>query len=736
MLEKISIQGPATFVDEVVLDNLPEVNFIYGANGSGKTTISNVIMNPSMYDRVSLEWKGGITTRALVYNKQFREQNFAPGVLPGVFTLGKATKEQLNEVENYRDELSRIKEEGIKKKTTLEKLQEDQATLKDEFSREMWKSAKKKYESVFNEAFKGNVKSMESFCDKVLAESDTNISELSDYDILIEESKVLLSQTPLLFVALPDFPDVKIRDIESSSLWQKVIVGSNDVPIAKMIQRLNMSDWVNEGKNYLNDDSDVCPFCQQHTIDAEFKSQLDLFFDQEYLNSLHDLSELIGAYQYASELLLSYMKSLIEAETINVNTKVDVPILRSQYEALYVLLKHNIDLMANKKKEPSRKVELRSTDSALNDIINHIAQANKKIDAHNVVVRNYAKERTALISRIWKFIVTENADSILEYKKKDRGLSKGIANLTTEVNSLRGNYSSVKLKLESANKNVTSIQSSIDEINRSLQSYGFTNFTIVPYDDHYYQVRRPSGEDANGTLSEGEVTFLTFLYFMQLVKGGFTPEEASDDRILVIDDPISSLDNTILFIVSSMIKELLKQVREHKSNVRQVIILTHNVYFHKEVTFVDQRCNIGNDTCFWILRKNKERSYIQRYGKDNPIRGSYELLWDELKTPGNHSIMTIQNTMRKIYETYFRILGRYDDTKVLSSFPDVQEKEICRSLLCWVNDGSHCVQDDFYAMPDADLVEKYKDVFKRIFEATNHIEHYNMMMGVEQENVN
>lgn len=218
----------------------------------------------------------------------------------------------------------------------------------------------------------------------------------------------------------------------------KVIVGSNDVPIAKMIQRLNMSDWVNEGKNYLNDDSDVCPFCQQHTIDAEFKSQLDLFFDQEYLNSLHDLSELIGAYQYASELLLSYMKSLIEAETINVNTKVDVPILRSQYEALYVLLKHNIDLMANKKKEPSRKVELRSTDSALNDIINHIAQANKKIDDHNVVVRNYAKERTALISRIWKFIVTENADSILEYKKKDRGLSKGIANLTTEVNSLRG----------------------------------------------------------------------------------------------------------------------------------------------------------------------------------------------------------------------------------------------------------------------------------------------------------
>lgn len=221
MLEKISIQGPATFVDEVVLDNLPEVNFIYGANGTGKTTISNVIMNPSMYDRVSLVWKGGVTTRPLVYNRQFREQNFTPGVLPGVFTLGQATKEQLDEVEYYRNELSRIKDKGIEKKDTLKQLQENQATLKEEFSREMWKNARKKYENVFNEAFKGSIKSMEAFCDKVLAESDMNNSDLFDYDTLIKDAQVLLSQTPLLLTELPDFPDVKISDIESSSLWQK-----------------------------------------------------------------------------------------------------------------------------------------------------------------------------------------------------------------------------------------------------------------------------------------------------------------------------------------------------------------------------------------------------------------------------------------------------------------------------------------------------------------------------------
>ena len=63
--------------------------------------------------------------------------------------------------------------------------------------------------------------------------------------------------------------------------------------------------------------------------------------------------------------------------------------------------------------------------------------------------------------------------------------------------------------------------------------------------EHYYQIKRENGEIANSTLSEGEITFITFLYFMQLVKGGNTPETTNSDRIIVIDDPISSLDSTI-----------------------------------------------------------------------------------------------------------------------------------------------------------------------------------------------
>ena len=49
------------------------------------------------------------------------------------------------------------------------------------------------------------------------------------------------------------------------------------------------------------------------------------------------------------------------------------------------------------------------------------------------------------------------------------------------------------------------------------------------------------------------------------------------------------------------------------------------------------------------------------------------------------------------------------------------------SLLSWSNAGSHGVDDDLYIASES---EKHLSVFKTIFEKTKHIEHYNMMMGI------
>ena len=89
--------------------------------------------------------------------------------------------------------------------------------------------------------------------------------------------------------------------------------------------------------------------------------------------------------------------------------------------------------------------------------------------------------------------------------------------------------------------------------------------------------------------------------------------------------------------------------------------------------------------------------------------------------------------MRRIYETYFRILGKYNDDDVLGKIENPNDREICRSLLCWINDGSHCIPDDIHIGYQEDNREKYLQVFKLIFEKMGHIEHYNMMMGISNE---
>ena len=128
------------------------------------------------------------------------------------------------------------------------------------------------------------------------------------------------------------------------------------------------------------------------------------------------------------------------------------------------------------------------------------------------------------------------------------------------------------------------------------------------------------------------------------------------------------------------------------------------------------------------MRKVKDRSVIQGYGH-NPIKTSYELLWQEVRDR-THSRMTIQNTLRRIIEYYFKIFGNVDKDDIIVKFGG-KDKQICAALFSWVNDGSHNFNDDLYISADEGVIERYLDVFKRIFVNTNHMAHYEMMMGPE-----
>lgn len=276
----------------------------------------------------------------------------------------------------------------------------------------------------------------------------------------------------------------------------------------------------------------------------------------------------------------------------------------------------------------------------------------------------------------------------------------------------------------------------IDAINRALKLYGFTGFEIVPAKDaeNQYSISRQDGTSAINTLSEGKETFLTFLYFMQQTKGDVDQSKISDKKIIVLDDPISSLDSTILYVVGAMVKDLAKKIIANKGDVTQLFVLTHNVFFHKEAAF-DPRNKMGKNARFWIVRKNEGISSIQDYGNKTPISTSYELLWQDLKDNANSSLIATQNNMRRIIENYFKLLGNQRNEQIEEHFEIAEEKMICRSLLYWGDDGSHSIPDDLHIDSYTDAVPKYKEIFRKIFDLSGNISHYNMMMGIEENSV-
>lgn len=71
-----------------------------------------------------------------------------------------------------------------------------------------------------------------------------------------------------------------------------------------------------------------------------------------------------------------------------------------------------------------------------------------------------------------------------------------------------------------------------------------------------YFLKRIDAEPSDNvfkTLSEGEKNFISFLYFYQLCLGTDNIDRSSKKKIIVIDDPVSSLDSQALFIVTTLI---------------------------------------------------------------------------------------------------------------------------------------------------------------------------------------
>ena len=756
MIRRIVIRDVATYGHEgVAFDNLQRINFIYGGNGCGKTTLSRVLAstNPQTdYPACEINWISK-PIQTLVYNKDFRDRNLSENI-PGVFTLGEQSVEAMQEMDRMRIDAENSAEQAEKLGRRIEECRDQMNGQRARLRDRLWQNVFKPNE-MFKDCLRGYLQKgrfTEHIVELKHQHADDNPQRVLGYRV--EEIEELRNRyhklydeqepQPMPLMPMPNEEFNRILEAADKPVWRRSIVGSADVPIAALIEKLHIADWVRQGQlTALRRNSDVCPFCQQHTIDKAFRKQLNDFFDQNYLAELQRINDESKHYAEQSARLLAAL------EEVAAESRIDKEGNRGKWyemmnadqftvyvEKLRASIETNRQRMAEKVKNPGMKVEFSDIRTTMMALWEMLGEANASIASYNEMVTNLVAERERLTTDVWRYLVAQaegevkRAEDLLARKEKE------MRKLTDEKNQAELTARQLAEAIKDKERKITSVQPTINRINNALRKFGFTGFSIQPSPDHknHYQIRRSDGSLASQTLSEGELTFITFLYYMQLVRGSEKNVNLREPKVLVIDDPISSLDSNVLFVVSTLVRQVLEEVRRGKSDIKQVFVMTHNVYFHKEATFINTRANTDKDTHHYIIYKLGGVSAVEDCGRDNPIKGSYEMLWKELRDwkdrVADMDNVKLQNVLRRIIEDYFIIFGGHKrNTLFPGNFSkDPEELAILTSFARWFDQGSHDIFDDLYVENPRSMNEKYMSVFRQLFVKLGHEAHYKMMM--------
>lgn len=751
-IENITLNR-ATFTDVPVAD-LTFVNFFYGNNGAGKSSIAHAIEEDD-----GVVWADGKSADdydVLVYNQDFINENFVNyGDLKGVFIFGEEDIEakkriaELTEEKKKKSDAKVAAGEDYKQKTAgvdaaLTQLQDAC------FSKTA--DIRKRFEKCMD-----GKKQKRNFAEAVLGEKTPKEHDLPELERLYG---VAFDDTARAYAEFKKAGATTYGSLPGKEMLDKVIVSSSDTPFARFLKALGStaSDWVRDGHTHFSGSAGgKCPYCQQK-LPANFENEIAATFDAQYQQDIRDLGQFQSTYGRETADIVR----VLQTNTTDAMPSLDLRAYQEKLSLLESKFEVNRQRIAEKVKEPSKTVSLEDTDTLLLEIGAMIDGINKLIKANNDVIAAKKSSKEKCKTEIMQYLAFMLADEVTSYKDEVARLEKEIKEITERGTLLRKEISELTREISELNKHNANTEAAIDSINKILRDSGFQGFSIRAKDgvENVYEIVRENGTVAEN-LSEGERNFIAFLYFYHRVRGSMNSEELKE-KIVVIDDPVSSMDSTALFIVSAIVREMINVCRNNTEYlnpqvpgdyIKQLFILTHNVYFHREVTY--QQVGYYNCTSFYIIRKNDNVSTVKlckRQNKEipseeenyNPVQNSYAALWDELRDL--HSTIPALNVMRRILEYYFLQLCGYEGSDLRSIVlekkenrkkfikqvegekPDMTDYQLASSLLAYINNPNG-ISDGLNYVEDCEDAEAYKRVFQMIFDALGQSQHYKMMTG-------
>lgn len=739
----MDIKEIATFDNEHGhIGNLNKLNFFYGSNGSGKTTISRVLNQKEDYPESTITWKNKESGNIIVYNLDFVKKNFSTSTIPGIYTMGEEsieTEKQIEELrEKYREKIA--EKQKILNDIPEEKIQEyffnKENACRRHYEEVCWKLKESVKGTELEEFIAGYKSNKFKLFSKLLDDSLSNHGDIWTKEQLISYMKQM-KQVEVSKVSLIIPVQVNgLQVIEKSTIFNESVVGKSNSTIGTLIEKIGNGQWVLKGKEFIKKSKGKCPFCQQELPDG-FSKALEDYFDHTYTEKVGLIAQYADMYAEKTKELLTQIDNLIslpEPQNKYINTE-DIKKIQTEIASLF---DDNQNKISEKVQTPGNVIALQSSKSLIRKINKLIEETNERIVKYNNSI-NKPQKVDNIDSIFWRYAVSQFEKDINNYNKEIAKLNDNCKKLQNQVKKLNSELSEITLKGKELQKHRVSIRPTVDKINRVLKSFGFTNFSmqVTSEDDEtHYQIVRADGTLAKETLSEGEANFITFLYFYFSLDGTMSTAGTLGEKVIVIDDPVSSLDSNVLYIVSTLVKGICKdKILQQDSGFTQLLLFTHNVYFYHELT-ANPLKNWRGKISYYIIRKINNISSIEHFGH-SPIKTTYQMMWELVKKASDDisrvDRIALLNVMRRILEYYFKTLGSLVNNDVYDKI-NGEDRFICHSLLALENSQSHgFIDDTVNSTPDEDTLRRYLVVFRKIFEVHGSLSHYNMMMGIDSE---
>lgn len=261
------------------------------------------------------------------------------------------------------------------------------------------------------------------------------------------------------------------------NIYSEIVVGSTDSPISSLIEKLNNSDWVRQGLNYIGEveagESLECPFCQEKTITKELSLKISDYFDEAFNDSIALISNHLTEYENAVSNLLPL--ATYKSNPFAKNRSAE---LSQKHGALEKNITSNLATIKKKISTPSLSLSPTNTAVSLQEFNELIAKINTDISAHNDRLKNVAEEITTLKREFWHLMRWEYDQTIApwlsEKEKSDRVLSES----KSRKNKIAENIKTKRNNISALQKLTVNIDAAILGINNGLENLGITGFSI------------------------------------------------------------------------------------------------------------------------------------------------------------------------------------------------------------------------------------------------------------------